>query len=156
VVAGTACSPELDWRELRSEKGRFVAMLPGKPNFAERELSGEKGVVMHLWSARAGDAVFGIGYADYPSADPAIIERTRNALAANIRGRIVEDKELSQGLAKGREFRAEGPEATLTGRLLMADSRLYQIAVLGRKESVNPSDVEVFLSSLRLVPAPPK
>jgi hypothetical protein len=152
-VAVAACSPELDWRELRSDEGCFVAMLPGKPSFGERELSGKKGVVMRLWSAQAGGAAYGVGYADYPLGNSAVIERTRDALAANIRGRIVEDREFSQGLAKGREFRAEGPDAILAARLLMAGPRLYQVAVVGQKESVKPHDIDMFLSSFRLVAA---
>jgi hypothetical protein len=152
VAAG--CSPELDWRELRSEPGRFVAALPGRPIFEERELSGEPGVVMHLWSARAGDAVYGIGYADRASTDRSLVERTRDTLAANIGGRLVEDKDVALGPARGREFTAEGADTALVARLLVVGPRLYQLAVIGKKGAIEASAVDTFFSSFRLHPEP--
>jgi hypothetical protein len=151
-----ACSPELDWRELRSEDGRFVALLPGKPRLEERELSGRQGAVMHLWSARAGEAVYGVGYLDDKApADSTLVERTRDALVANVRGRVVEDKEITVGAARGREFRAEGPDTVLAARVLVAGRRQYQVAVIGKKGSVDTADVEMFFSSFRPAPEPP-
>ncbi len=152
VIAASACAPQLDWREVRSDAGRFVAVLPGKPKLEERELSGRPGMVMHLWSARAGDAVYGVGYADAPGADPALVERTRDALAANIGGRIVADREITVGPARGREFRAESDKATLIGRLLVDDRRLYQAALIGRREAIEAAGAETFFSSFRVLP----
>jgi hypothetical protein len=152
LFLAAACSPELNWRELRSEEGGFVAVLPGKPRFEEREISGEPGVVLHFWSSEASGAVFGVGYADYPASRRVPVEQTRDALAGNIRGRIVEDKELAPGSAKGREFRAENADTFLAARLLASGSRLYQIAVVSRKDGIAPTDVELFLDSLRLTP----
>ena len=155
ALLAAACSPKLDWRELRSEEGRFVAALPGKPELDERELSGRPGAVMHLWSARAGGAVYGVGYVDQPTADPALVARTRDALVANIAGRLVEDKEIAQGSAQGREFRAEGPDAILIARVLVSGRRLYQVAVVGRKTGIDVNGIETFFSSFRVAPEPP-
>jgi hypothetical protein len=152
LVLATACSPELNWRELRSDAGGFVALLPGKPHFEEREIAGAPGVVMHLWFSEAAGAVFGVGYADYPLSQVPL-DRTRDALVANIKGRIIEDKEVSLGAAKGREFRAEGPAAVLAARVLASGSRLYQILLVSHKGAIAPADVDLFLASLRLLPA---
>lgn len=152
AIAASACSPELDWREVRSDAGGFVAVLPGKPRLEERELSGRPGMVMHLWSARAGDAVYGVGYADAARADPALVERTRDALAANIGGRIVADREITAGAARGREFRAESDNTTLVARVLVDGRRLYQVALIGRKESIESAGAETFFASFRLLP----
>ena len=152
AIAASACSPRLDWREVRSDAGRFVAALPGKPRLEERELSGRPGMVMHLWSARAGDVVYGVGYADAGSADPTLVERTRDALAANIGGRIVADREIIAGPARGREFRAEGDKATLLARVLVEDRRLYQAAMIGRKDAIEAAGVETFFASFRVLP----
>jgi hypothetical protein len=155
ALLALACSPELDWRELRSEEGRFVAVLPGKPQLEEHELSGRPGAVMHLWSARARGAVYGVGYVDQGAPDPALIERTRDALVANIGGRVIEDREIAAGAARGREFRAEGPDAVLLARVLVAGRRQYQVAVVGKKGSIDPAGVDTFFSSFRVVPEPP-
>jgi hypothetical protein len=157
AVLAAACSPQLDWRELRSQEGGFVAVLPGKPTLEERELSGAHGALMHMWSARSGGAVYGVGYVDAPDAGPELVARTRDALAANIAGRLVEDREFTQGAARGREFRAESANATLVARVLAGDRRLYQIAIVGSKGSIAPAGVETFFASFRLVqPAPVK
>jgi hypothetical protein len=151
LLLATACSPELNWRELRSDTGGFIAIVPGKPRLDEREIAGERGVVMHLWSSEAGGAVFGVGYTDYSSSQVPL-DRTRDALVANIKGRIVEDTKISLGAAKGREFRAEGPAMVLAARLLASGSRLYQVLVVSPKERIAPADVELFLSSFQLLP----
>src|SRR5581483_8560839 len=129
ALTAAACSPELDWREVRSDEGAFVAVLPGKPSFEERELSDRPGVVMHLWSARAGGALYGVGYANVPEAGPALVASTRDALAA--------DREIAVGRALGREFKAEGAAATLIARVLVADGKLYQVALIAGKESLD-------------------
>jgi hypothetical protein len=149
-LAAAACSPELDWRELRSEQGGFVALLPGKPRLEERELSGSRGAVMHMWSVRAANTVYGVGYRDAPDAGPGLVVRTRDALLANIAGRLTADKEVSEGPVRGREFRAEGPNVTLVARVLAGDGRLYQLAVVGRSADIDATGVETFFSSFRV------
>jgi len=150
AVATAACSPELDWREVRSEPGRFVAVLPGKPRLEERQLYGRPGMVMHLWSARAGEALYGVGYADAPRADASLVPSTRDALTANIGGRLVSDREIVVGTARGREFTAEGPKVTLMARVLLADHRLYQVALVAKKGEVDSAAADTFFSSFRL------
>jgi hypothetical protein len=151
-----ACSPELDWHELRSEEGRFVAALPGKPKLDEHELSGRPGAIMRLWSARGGGAVYGVGYVDDAKVDIALVERTRDALTANIAGRLVEDRQIAQGDARGREFKAESADAFLAARVFVAGGRLYQVAVVGKKSRVAEADLETFFSSFRVLSEPPK
>ena len=146
-----ACSPELNWRELRSEPGGFTAVLPGKLRLDEREIAGEPGVVLHLWSSEASNAVFGIGYADYPDAGRLSLERMRDALVANIKGTIVSDREIELGAARGREFHAHGPSAVLAARVLASGSRFYQVAVVSRAGNLAPPDVDLFLDSFRLL-----
>src|SRR5262249_53711625 len=94
------------------------------------------------------------GYADYPVPDAARVERTRDALVANIRGRVVEDKAIAVGPARGREFRAEGADAVLVARVLAAGGRLYQVAVVGKSGSIDAAGLDTFLSSFRVLPGP--
>jgi hypothetical protein len=149
-LVAAACSPELDWRELRSEEGRFVALLPGKPRLEERELSGSRDAVMHMWTARAGGAVYGVGYRDAPDAGPGLVVRTRDALVRNIGGRLIADEEVFEGPLQGREFRAEGANAALVARVLAGDGRLYQLAVVGKAPDMDANGVETFFSSFRV------
>lgn len=154
ALLAAGCSPELDWREVRSEEGRFVAVLPGKPRVEDRQLAGSHGAVMHMWSARAGGAAYAVAYVDPPDFDPALVERMRDALVANIGGRLTVDKEIAEARVRGREFRAEGIHATLVARVFVADRRLYQVAVVGKPGSMDSIGVETFFASFRLVPGP--
>jgi len=109
----------------------------------------EPGVVVHLWSAQAGGAVFGVSYADRPSVNPRIMDRTRDALIRNIHGRVIDERDIVVGAAKGREFHAEGADVMMAARLILSGPRLYQIVVIGKSDSITAPDVETFLSSFR-------
>lgn len=149
ALLALACSLELDWRELRSTEGGFAALMPAKPRYEARTLVGAPAVTMHLWSARAANSVFGVGYADYPAVDAAILDGTRDALAKNIGGRVLEEKPLVQSGLPGRDFVAEGGTTRLRARLLVSGTRLYQLAVLGERNAVAAADIDLFLSSFQ-------
>jgi hypothetical protein len=157
ALLALACSPQLDWRELRSDEGRFVAMLPGRPAFDEHELAGRPGSLMRLWWARAGGAVYGVGYVDPPRADANLVAATRDALVGNIAGHLTEERDVIQGAARGREFRAEGPDALLAARLFVAGGRLYEVVVVGKKGALDAAGIDTFFSSFRMTAdSPPK
>lgn len=141
-----ACSPELDWRELRSSDGRFTAMMPAKPSYEMRTLSGTA-VTMHLWSAHAGRSLFGIGYADHPAGDPFILDATRNALVANIHGTLIEETPLLKNELSGRALVAEGGDIVLKAQLFTSGNRVYQLVVLGPQNALTAADVDLFFSS---------
>jgi hypothetical protein len=143
-----ACSPELDWRELKSSEGRFTALMPARPRYEMRTFSGAV-VAMHLWSAQAGKSVFGIGYADYPAENAFILDATRNALVGNIQGNLIEETPLLKSGLAGRALTAEAGDTVLQAQLLMSGNRLYQIVVLGPRNALNPADVDLFFVSFR-------
>jgi hypothetical protein len=150
------CSPELDWRELKSTDGGFSALMPAKPRYEVRKLSGAPAVAMHLWSARAAKSVFGVGYADYPAVNLRILDSTRDALVKNMGGRLLEQRPLEQSGLAGCEFVAESGDVLLRVRLLVSGARLYQLAVLGERDAVAAADIELFLSSFRPLTSRPE
>ncbi len=65
-----ACYPALDWREIRSDEGRFSVLLPSKPRIESMPLSAARPeVLLHQWSAQARKTAFAIGYAYLPPSD---------------------------------------------------------------------------------------
>lgn len=144
-----ACSPELNWRELKSTEGGFVAMMPGKPLYEARTLAGTPAVAMHLWSARAANSVFGVGYADYPVLDEGTLDGIRDALIKNLGGHLLEERSLFLAEFSGREFAAAGANKTLRVRLLVRGRRLYQLAVLGDENAMSEVEMEPFFSSFQ-------
>lgn len=151
LFALSACAPEFDWRELNSNEGGFSALMPAKPRYEERSLADAPGVTMHLWSAHAAKSVFGISYADYPVAGTRLLDATRDALVANVRGRLLEEKPITSNGLAGLELTAESDDKVLQARLLLSGSRLFQLVVLGPKKDLwnATTEVDLFLSSLR-------
>jgi hypothetical protein len=152
LVALCACAPEFDWRELNSSEGGFSALMPAKPRSEERALAGAPGVMMHLWSAHAAGCVFGVSYADYPAEGRHLLDDTRDALVANIRGRLLDEKPIASNGLTGFEFTAESEDRLLQARLLPSGPRLFQLVVLGPKKDVRnaAAEVDLFMSSFRL------
>lgn len=124
-------------------------MLPGKAGYEERALAGTPAVVMHLWSARAANSVFGVGYADYPALDEGTLDGVRDALIRNLGGHLLEERPLLLPELAGREFAAAGGNRTLRARLLVDGTRLYQIALIGEGHALSAADADLFLSSFR-------
>jgi hypothetical protein len=149
ALLAVACSPELDWRELKSAEGGFVAMMPGKPLYEERTLAGTPALAMHLWSARAADSLFGIGYADYPVLDEGTLDGIRDALIKNLGGHLLEERSLLSAGFTGREFAAASASRMLRVRLLVRGRRLYQLAVLGDENAISAAKIEPFFSSFQ-------
>lgn len=106
---------------------------------------------MHLWSARAADTLFGVGYADLQAPDAKTLTALRDALARNIQGKIVSERALSAGANAGTEFVAEGSigeaPAVLRARLLVSGQRVYQLAAVGRARAVPAEELATFFDS---------
>jgi len=132
--------------------------MPAKPRYEKRPLAGAPSVIMHLWSGRAGESVFGVGYADYPAADARVVDATRDALVANIRGNVTEEKPIVQHGLRGRELTAEGGDIVLKARLFTSGPRLYEVVVIGRRRAVKDAaaEIDLFLSSFQPYGAGPE
>lgn len=64
-VAGAACSPTYNWRELRLAGAPLVALMPCKPEQAQRPVPlGGAPVELHMHSCEAGGLTFAVAWAD--------------------------------------------------------------------------------------------
>lgn len=156
-LALAGCYNELDWREVRSEQGRYRITLPAKPLEQTRTLNSAAGAVtMTMVSAQAADWLFGVGYADYPAGVDAErhIDEQRDALLRNISGRISSEKAVRIGGKTGRLLTAEGRSGdrlvALHARFVVDGPRLYQIAAVGSKGGVSATELDTFLDSFKL------
>lgn len=126
-------------------------MVPGKPVHEARALAGTPGVTMRLWSARAANSVFGVGYADYPALDEGTLDGIRDALIANLGGHLLGETPLLLAELTGREFTAASGSRMLRARLLAHGTRLYQLALISEGNAVSAADADLFLSSFQLL-----
>ena len=157
-----ACSPALDWREFNYAEGGFAVLLPGKPRSESRTVAIDGvEVTMRMFSVHVEGLAFGAGYADFPPGANAEVRTrrlaaTRDALVANIDGRVTSQGALTLEAHPGIDFRARGrlrdADYVLAGRVYAVGDRLYQLAVVGREEAAPKADAELFLGSFRLLP----
>lgn len=82
------CSPQYDWRMVSIGDGRVRAMLPAKPQEAERELEFEgHALTFVLTSASVDGVLFTVGYAELPDAlrtDPSARKRLAEQTVASL------------------------------------------------------------------------
>lgn len=161
-AALAACTPELDWRELSVHEGRFAVLLPGKAQHESRTLNTAAGALtMTMYSFSLKQGIMGVAYTDYPAAALAAehgraqMDAARDALLRNIQGGVRLEEDIGIAGFPGRQVYAEGRAgaegALLKARFVVVGSRLYQIAYVGAKDGVAMADIDMFLTSFRLL-----
>jgi hypothetical protein len=110
------------------------------------------------WAAQTRDALFGVGYADYPDAAAGHVAAWRESLVRNAKGEISEDRELPAGPNTGTARAltvsgkaADGSPRELHARLIALDHRLYQLAVVSKPGALSTSDLDTFFLSFESI-----
>lgn len=161
-AALAACAPELDWRELSVPEGRFAVLLPGKPRHESRALNAAAGALtMTMYSISLEQGTMGVAYTDYPAGTLAAghmraqLDAARDALLRNIGGGVRAEEDISIDGFPGRQVYAEGrtgsESALLKARFVVVGSRLYQIAYAGARDGLDMADIDMFLTSFKLL-----
>lgn len=160
ALALGACSPTLDWREVRPDGSGLTLLFPCRPGSHAREVRVGGGVLpMTLYACEAGGATFALGQIDVT--EPSEVNATLAALRA-----AASDNLQAQASAM-RAFPVPGATASdaagrvdATGRLPGGDAgelsavffargtRLFQATVLGRR--LDQEAVETYFSGLKL------
>lgn len=160
VFLACACSPTLDWREVRPENGGVVALFPCKPERREREvpLGGDK-LRMTMHSCAAGGATFALSFADV--ADPArvgsLLAEWRRSVASNLGA---PEETVTPAKVSGMTPQPQAQRVRIQGHLpdgktveehavyFVRGLRVYQAAVVGDRLSAEALDT--FFSGLDL------
>jgi len=159
-VLMNACSPALDWRDVRPEASGAAALFPCKPKSQARiaTLAGA-GVPMTLVSCNVGGVTFALSHAELgdPSRVTTALIELRAALSTNLGASDM--RSATFGLA-GMTPNAQAVRLWLTGRmpdetpvkeqavLFVRGTRVYQAVVLGPR--LDDAVVNVFFEGLRL------
>ena len=153
LLAG--CYPDLDWRPLTPPDARFTVLMPAKSQEDSRAIAG--GATMHMWSTKAGDTVFGAGYADYPDDARHHFGPLRDALIGKSGNKVVDDREITLHDMTGRTVRIEAVAdgkadnaRTVHIRLFSAGTRLYQLTVISRQDSIGEEDIALYFDSFKI------
>jgi hypothetical protein len=159
IVAVSALADEPKWKEFVSKPGRFKVLMPDTPEQDSGETESDYGKgTLHMHTAQAGKALFGAHYTDFPAAIrklplKQVYDSSRDGAVANLKGKLLSEKDVKLGKYPGREIRIEvkGGARLFRARVFLVDRRLYQVVVFGTKETATSKDADRFLSSFRLV-----
>lgn len=157
AAALTACSPQYDWRDYRSNDAPYAVLFPGKPASQTRSVKlGDLDVNMTMTAAEVDGVVFAVGSAQLADAaqTPAAIEAMKTALVKNIGATVTKSAASATGAQTVLDVEAKGSQngepMLLIGRFIAKDKRIYQVIVMGREKNVVLDTVETWFSSFKL------
>jgi hypothetical protein len=162
LVLMVACSPTLDWREVRPAGSELKALFPCKPERVMRglALAGTE-VQFELLACRAGDLTWALASADVgaPARVGPALAALRRARSLNLDGRETASAPAAvRGLAAGTTAlrftvlgrRPDGLEVAEESVLFAHGTRVFHAAALGVLPS--PAAVQSFFDGLELPP----
>jgi hypothetical protein len=160
-LALAACTPSLDWREVRPAGGGVLALFPCRPSQDERTvpLAGAPAKVS-LQSCQAANLTFALSFTDVqdPARVGATIDALRAAASGNLNGTpLVGAAAAVAGMTPNplaQRVRIDGrfPDGTAVREELLffvKGTVVYQATVLGAR--VDASAVDTFFDGLKLV-----
>lgn len=162
AAAAAACSPALDWRDIRPSDSALSAQFPCRPSTTARSVRIDgpprRLTMVSCQTASATWAVAWIGEVDPASVRP-LLERWRELSLDNIAGRAGTlapfappgarpDVAAVRLQSEGR--RPDGQPMSQALAFFVAGTTVYQATVLG--ERLDAAAVEQFLGELRVQP----
>lgn len=161
---GTAEYDLNNWEEFISEEGRFSVLLPGVPKEVVREIDSPYGKSQGHYFNLQTFADFGFAYTQFPvtveatDAAKKLLDRARDGLVAGLKGKLLEDKEISLDGHPGRFIRAElASGETYRHKVFVVGSRSYQAVFISMDKDAtsaarnhHEAAAKKFLDSLKL------
>ncbi len=156
-----ACSPTLDWREVRTDTSSLRFLLPCKPDQAQKQVPlGPSEVQLNMLGCEAGGATFAVAWAELaPGAETAAVlsqwerltlQNMRAAAPAESKALKVVGAASSPAphllLATGQT--ADGKPVQGQAAYFSNGSQIFQAVVYASK--ISPEAADTFFSSLRL------
>lgn len=149
-----ACSPSLDWREVRPEGSGILAMFPCKPQVNIRPATPAEPSAMGLAECKAADLSFSLAWAELPDptmVTPALLQM-RQSMAAKLQASNAPAQALQvPGMTPNPEAQLQvltGHEQEARIAVFSRGLRVYQLVVLGKKGGAEAWGS--FLGSVRL------
>lgn len=160
AVAVSACTPALDWREVRPEGVRATALFPCKPQHHRRSVTvREAALPMQLVACSAAGRSFGVAYVDVASSsevDAALVAMAASA-NANLTQADIKSSPLSipgmtpnakAALISSRGVASTGAQVQLDVGVFAKGLRVYQATAFGANLERDVADT--FFSGIRL------
>jgi hypothetical protein len=161
ALALAACSPSLNWREVRGSDAPYVVLLPAKPSSFARtiDLGGIK-VEMSMTAAEVDDVNFAVAHAKVADASQrqAALAAMQAAMLRNIGSAQHSEKPVmlkggvpaTEVLATGNAGNAAKTALVLHARFAVHGDHVYQAIALGPAAKLSDETADTFLSSFVL------
>lgn len=156
----SACTPALNWRDVRPPDSAASALFPCKPEHHTRRvmLAGAE-LAMHLSSCTAADNIYALGYVDVGQADRVtpVLQALREASAGNmgvattVQGPLAVPGMTPHPLAQRLLWqgqRADASPMAMQAAFFTQGTQVYQATVVGSQ--LDREAVDTFLAGLRL------
>ena len=157
AAALSACSPQYDWRDYRSNDAPYAVLFPAKPASQTRAIKLDNlDVNMTMTAAEVDGVVFAVGSAELADAaqTPAALEAMKTALVKNIGATVTKSASSTADGRMSLDVEAKGSQngetMLLIGRFIAKDKRIYQVIVMGRDKNIVRDTVETWFSSFKL------
>ena len=157
AVMLAACSPELNWREVRADPTALTVLLPCKPDRGARVVPlGGRDTPLNMLGCEAGGATFAVAFADTADTGQAVAVLTqwRSATLSNMRAQAPAEQPftVAGGVVSVRVAangqRADGKPVQSQAVYFSQGPRVYQAVIYADKLTADVADT--FFGGLRL------
>jgi hypothetical protein len=162
AISLAACTPTLNWREVRPEGSDALMMFPCKPDRLARpvHLAGEK-VRMQLSSCTVQGVTYALSHAavDQPAKVTPALQALQAAAAQNIGARpgqsmpVMVSGMTPNALAQRLDLHGEGPDGKPVAEQVAVFARglrVYQLTIVG--SHIDAEAADIFFSGIKLSP----
>jgi hypothetical protein len=148
-----------EWVKFTPEDGRVSILLPGEPTEQKGTGQDSKGgpYTTRLFTVRAGDEIYILGWVDY---DPAFnfgvkaeLEANRDNFIEATKAKLVTTAPITLGDYPGLEFTAETQGKFIKSRVFIIGRRPYQLIAVTPMGQDHSQNINKFLSSFRVTSA---
>ncbi len=155
MVLLAACSPALNWREVRPEGTRLALLLPCKPDKAEKTVPlGGPATPLSMLGCDAGDATFAVAVAQLADAAQAatVLAQWQSLTLANMKAGPAQVSPLKipgadAVLVKAQGQRADGTPVSGQAAYFAQGAQVFQVVLYSAR--IAPEAADTFFSSLK-------
>jgi hypothetical protein len=157
---GLTPAQDQKWKPFSSKAGGFSVLVPGVPTEKDQAITTLAGVInCKMYEVTLAQGALVTAYNDLPQkvqpgGEKAVLDGARDGAVANVKGKLLSDKDIKLGTAPGREVEidVQGKARIRTRIYLVNGSRMYQVMVVGANADFPASkDANRFLDSFKLI-----
>ena len=154
------------FKPFSSEAGRFTVSMPGQPKEDATTVKTAVGEIkVFNFQVEVDEGVYIVGYSDYPekfvraSSPDKMLDGGVNGMMTSSKGTVLSLKKVTRDGFPGRElsYTMKGPageKALGRAHLLLVNSRVYQVVVVGKESMSKSATADSFLASFKFKPGP--